>query len=391
MLITKMTAGKTKYVILSDFNVRSNNRGTAALGYGALAFLQSKGFIDDDFEIVKFRFHRYPWSKIPKEKVSELDINGRKWKLHEISVWALERYLYRFRIHFLNTLYRRIISNVRIVAAINGGDGLTDLYGNKLLDSRLPEMKLAIESRIPFIVMPQTIGPFLDPANKERILSILGKAQKIYVRDTNFVKELEDKGLQYEVDNDLSCYMQPEPVDVEIKHPCVGVNVSGLAYSNRFGNLAGEFDCYPALMEGIVRMFQSKGCNVYIIPHSYNTERIEANNDDMEASKQFYDGLAGKENVFFVDRNLISPQIKYLISRMDFFIGTRMHANFAAIFTGTPVFGLAYSYKFKGAFERNGIYNRVALINNLKESDISGVLSQIESAYNDDVKSKQTK
>ena len=386
-----MKAGTTKYVILSDFNVRSNNRGTAALGYGALAFLQSKGYIDDGFEIVKIRFHRYPWSKIPKEKVSELDINGKKWKLHELSVWALERYLYRFRLHFHNTLYRRIISNVRIVAAINGGDGLTDLYGNKLLDSRLPEMKLAIESRIPFIVMPQTIGPFLDPANKERILSILGKAQKIYVRDTNFVKELEDKGLQYEVDNDLSYYMQPEPVDIEIKHPCVGVNVSGLAYSNRFGNLAGEFDCYPALMEGIVRMFQSKGCNVYIIPHSYNTERIEANNDDMEASKQFYDGLTEKENVFFVDRNLISPQIKYLISRMDFFIGTRMHANFAAIFTGTPVFGLAYSYKFKGAFERNGIYNRVALINNLKESDISGVLSQIESAYNDDVKSKQTK
>jgi polysaccharide pyruvyl transferase WcaK-like protein len=386
-----MKAGTTKYVILSDFNVRSNNRGTAALGYGALAFLQSKGYIDDGFEIVKIRFHRYPWSKIPKEKVSELDINGKKWKLHELSVWALERYLYRFRLHFLNTLYRRTISNVRIVAAINGGDGLTDLYGNKLLDSRLPEMKLAIESRIPFIVMPQTIGPFLDPANKERILSILGKAQKIYVRDTNFVKELEDKGLQYEVDNDLSYYMQPEPVEIEIKHPCVGVNVSGLAYSNRFGNLAGEFDCYPALMEGIVRMFQSKGCNVYIIPHSYNTERIEANNDDMEASKQFYDGLTEKENVIFVDRNLISPQIKYLISQMDFFIGTRMHANFAAIFTGTPVFGLAYSYKFKGAFERNGIYNRVALINNLKESDISGVLSQIESAYNDDVKSKQTK
>ncbi|MBR5159362.1 MAG: polysaccharide pyruvyl transferase family protein [Bacteroidaceae bacterium] len=386
-----MKAGTTKYVILSDFNVRSNNRGTAALGYGALAFLQSKGYIDDGFEIVKIRFHRYPWSKIPKEKVSELDINGKKWKLHELSVWALERYLYRFRLHFLNTLYRRTISNVRIVAAINGGDGLTDLYGNKLLDSRLPEMKLAIESRIPFIVMPQTIGPFLDPANKERILSILGKAQKIYVRDTNFVKELEDKGLQYEVDNDLSYYMQPEPVDVEIKHPCVGVNVSGLAYSNRFGNLAGEFDCYPALMEGIVRMFQSKGCNVYIIPHSYNTQSKEVNNDDMEASKLFYDGLAQKENVFFIDRNLVSPQIKYLISQMDFFIGTRMHANFAAIFTGTPVFGLAYSYKFKGAFERNGIYNRVALINNLKESDISGVLSQIESAYNDDVKSKQTK
>lgn len=386
-----MKAGTTKYVILSDFNVRSNNRGTAALGYGALAFLQSKGYIDEGFEIVKIRFHRYPWSKIPKETVSELDINGKKWKLHELSVWALEKYLYRFRLHFLNTLYGRTIRNVRIVAAINGGDGLTDLYGNKLLDSRLPEMKLAIESRIPFIVMPQTIGPFLDSGNKERILSILGKAQKIYVRDTNFVKELEEKGLQYEVDNDLSYYMQPEPVSVEIKHPCVGVNVSGLAYSNRFGNLAGEFDCYPKLMEEIVGMFKAKGCNIYIIPHSYNTERPEENNDDMEASKLFYDRLADKDRVIFVDKNLISPQIKYLISQMDFFVGTRMHANFAAIFTGTPVFGLAYSYKFKGAFERNGIHNRVALINNLKESDISGVLSEIENAYNEDVKPKETK
>ena len=386
-----MKAGTTKYVILSDFNVRSNNRGTAALGYGALAFLQSKGYIDEGFEIVKIRFHRYPWSKIPKETVSELDINGKKWKLHELSVWALEKYLYRFRLHFLNTLYGRTIRNVRIVAAINGGDGLTDLYGNKLLDSRLPEMKLAIESRIPFIVMPQTIGPFLDSGNKERILSILGKAQKIYVRDTNFVKELEDKGLQYEVDNDLSYYMQPEPVDVEIKHPCVGVNVSGLAYSNRFGNLAGEFDCYPKLMEEIVGLFKAKGCNIYIIPHSYNTERPEANNDDMEASKLFYDRLADKDRVIFVDKNLISPQIKYLISQMDFFVGTRMHANFAAIFTGTPVFGLAYSYKFKGAFERNGIHNRVALINNLKESNLSDVLSEIENAYNEDVKPKETK
>jgi polysaccharide pyruvyl transferase WcaK-like protein len=138
-------------------------------------------------------------------------------------------------------------------------------------------------------------------------------------------------------------------------------------------------------------MFKTKGCYIYIIPHSYNTERPEANNDDMEASKLFYDRLADKDRVFFVDKNLISPQIKYLISQMDFFVGTRMHANFAAIFTGTPVFGLAYSYKFKGAFERNGIHNRVALINNLKESDISGVLSEIENAYNEDVKPKETK
>ena len=148
------------YLILSDFNVRSNNRGTAALGYGALAFLRQKGYIDDSYEIVKIRFHRYPWSKMPKETVSELDINGKKWKLHDISVWALERYLYRFRLHFFNSLFGRTVRNTKLVAAINGGDGLTDIYGETLLNSRLPEMKYAVEFRIPFIILPQTIGPF---------------------------------------------------------------------------------------------------------------------------------------------------------------------------------------------------------------------------------------
>lgn len=44
---------------------------------------------------------------------------------------------------------------------------------------------------------------------------------------------------------------------------------------------------------------------------------------------------------------------------MSFFIGTRMHANFAAIYTGVPLFGLAYSYKFEGAFNANGLDGKI--------------------------------
>ena len=382
-----------KYIIISDFYVRSNNRGTAALGYGALSFLKEKGYIDDEYEIVKFSFYRNPLNRRrrPRRIVSEFELNGKKWRINNISVWVLEKFLYRKKLHFLNTLFKRTVRNVRLVAAINGGDGLTDIYGEALLNSRLPEMRWAIEFGIPFILLPQTIGPFNDAANKERILAILKKAKKIYVRDTNYVHELENNGLKYELTNDLSFYMQPEPFSFNVIHPCVGVNVSGLAYSNQFGDLVGEFDYYPKLMEEIVKLFQSEGCHVYIIPHSYNIENPEKNNDDMEASIAFYNNLVDKKGVTFVDKNLISPQIKYLISQMDFFIGTRMHANYAAIFTGTPVFGLAYSYKFKGAFERNGIFNRVYQINKLKEKEISDVLSCIERAYNEDVKLKETK
>ena len=376
-----MEKSQSKYVIISDFNIRSNNRGTAALGYGAIGFLLKKNYIDDSFQIIEYSFYRNPFRK-HKPSVQELEIGGRKWNYHIIPVWLGERWLSKFKMHFLPSLYNRTIRNVKLVAAINGGDGLTDIYGEELLNARLPEMELAIENNIPFIVLPQTIGPFHDKNKKKRIIDILKRAEKIYVRDTTFVSELEKNQLNYEKANDLSYYMQPLPFEIDIKHKCVGVNVSGLAYSNKFGNLVGQFDIYPKLMTEIVRMFQQKGCYVYIIPHSYNVEKPELNNDDMQASREFYEKLEDKNNVVFVRDNLISPQIKYLISQMDFFIGTRMHANFAAIFTGTPVFGLAYSYKFEGAFAENGLKDSTYMITNLKEEEIPSLIDRINKKFN---------
>ena len=102
----------------------------------------------------------------------------------------------------------------------------------------------------------------------------------------------------------------------------------------------------------------------------------------MTATRKVYESLEDKSNVVFVDKNLLSPQIKYIISKMSFFVGTRMHANFAAIYTNVPVFGLAYSYKFAGAFEANGhSADHTYMINNMSESDIPKVIDKINTLY----------
>ena len=104
----------------------------------------------------------------------------------------------------------------------------------------------------------------------------------------------------------------------------------------------------------------------------------------MLACREVYRKLKDKSNVVLIDRDLISPQIKYLISKMTFFIGTRMHANFAAIYTGVPVFGMAYSYKFEGAFNAGGLNGKeqTAMINNLRSEDIDDYIAKIERFYN---------
>ena len=195
--------------------------------------------------------------------------------------------------------------------------------------------------------------------------------------------ELQKMGVKYKLTQDLSAFMEPEPWDIEIEPNSIGINVSGLAYSNKFRTLSGQFDMYPKLIECIICHFRDKGHTIYLIPHSYNYNHPEENNDDIVACKAAYERLVNKENIVLINQDLISPQIKYLISKMSFFIGTRMHANFAAIYTHVPLFGLAYSYKFEGAFNANGLNGKLqtTMINNIKAEDIKRIINQIDSVY----------
>lgn len=390
--------GKMKpYVLLSGLGLRDNNRGTAALGYGAITFMYERGLLSEKQLLVDVRecdtIRFIKWiikHLIGKDKVL-IKIDNREWT-YKLYLYAhIEKKLinsswFPFKSFLLSKRYANRIS---LVAAINGGDGFSDIYGKKIFLQRLPGINFAMEHHLPLVLLPQTVGPFEKKDCLKIATDILKYSSKVYVRDDCYVGELECIGAKYEKTNDLSYYMKPEPWDIDIDTKnAVGVNVSGLAWDNNFHTLAGQFENYPQLIEGIVKMFQKKNKIVYLISHSYNYHNPELYNDDLKAARELYDGLDDKSNVVLIDKDLISPQVKYLISRMSFFIGTRMHANFAAIFSNVPLFGLAYSYKFKGAFENNGIFNRTASINNIKMVEVGNILKDIERAYQEDVEAK---
>ncbi len=385
-----MGSSMKKYILISDFCLTARNRGTAALGYGSLAFLRENGFLKDNQEIAFYSVRRNPFSCFFCGRKREIvNIQGHPVTFAHFLVNSFEYKLWAklgFSLPF--TRWGRFVRSVALVAAINGGDGFSDIYGERLWKSRLKEIKFAMKNKSPLILLPQTIGPFKDARILAEAKQIMEYASAVYVRDSKYTKELDKMGIKYELTNDLSAYMKPEPWDIDIKPGSIGINVSGLAYSNNFRDLAGKFAAYPELMTKLVQHFQKKGKTVYLIPHAYGYNNPEWDNDDMISSREFYNLLEDKTNVVLIDKDLISPQVKYVISRMSFFIGTRMHANFAAIFTKVPVFGLAYSFKFQGAFENNGIYNRTAMINNITSADIPGIIDQIDKAYEEDVVKK---
>lgn len=382
-----MGKSKSKYVIISGLNLADNNRGTAALGYGSFYFLKERGYLKDNDIVVTFRYYNnFFKSDNTTVKESQVMIENQKNKCLIIPVLKLEKKLLdKFGIVLPFTRFGKIIRNLRWVAAINGGDGFSDIYSTETFISRLHETNIAMKCNIPVIILPQTIGPFKEESNRVIANRILQYATRIYVRDDKFIKELNSMGLKYEMTKDLSAYMKPQPIDIDIEPNAVGLNVSGLTYSNTFRTLSGQFASYPYLINAIIRYFQSQNVPIYLIPHSYNYNHPEESNDDLVAIRDLYAKLEDTTNVHVVDRDMISPQVKYVISQMSFFIGTRMHANFAAIYTKVPLFGLAYSYKFQGAFEANGIYDSTAMINNITEEECNDIVAKISNKF------KQTK
>lgn len=370
-------------IIISGLNLESSNRGTAALGYGSVSFLKEKGFLKQGCPIGKIRVLNKKWSLRGLVKAECQNIQGVQYEMQTFYITFLE-YVLATKIGLVLPfgLLSRVLKNTSLIAAINGGDGFTDIYGRKKFQNCIIDCKYAVIKNIPLVILPQTLGPFKETNNYKWAKRILRHAQNVFVRDDRFVGELQKMGVDYEITKDLSAYMKPEKFDIDIKENAVGINISGLAYSNKYRDLSGKFDSYPALIDDLIKHFQEKGCPVYLIPHSYNYDKPDYADDDLEVTQLVYDKLENKSNIYFVKQNLISPQIKYVISKMTFFIGTRMHANFAAIYTKVPVFGLAYSYKFAGAFKANGLSeDQTYRIDNLPSTDIKKVVAKVEELY----------
>src|SRR5690606_11284208 len=347
-----------KNIFISGFSLDTSNRGTQALGYGALSFLKITENLTSDVEIISPSFYKNPiryWSKrIRKQTVA---INDHSYNIKYRMYWTFDVKLVLFLFKLFGTYipltsFGRDIKDMHYLAAICGGDGFSDIYSDDAMRNHLKWIFVAKKSKKPYIFLPQTIGPFNKKHNYELAEVVLKNAQKVNVRDSAFLSDLNDMEVTFQMCDDLSYYMEPAPVSIEIPSNAIGVNISGLCYYNTFHNMAGEFTHYKLLLTKIVEYFQSQEMLVYIIPHSYNYNKPNYSEDDLSATKEFYQSLSDQNNIILIDQDLKSPQIKYLISRMSFFVGSRMHSCFAAIYTNTPVFGLGYSYKYEHNFSR---------------------------------------
>ena len=359
--------------LLGSASYDNNNRGCQALTLGALNLICKNHHDVDSIIIVT------PGDKKTQEHV--INVDGKNVKL--INQFCNKFDYYNFLPESIN--YRilkktknnfiKSFSNASLIYSINLGDGFTDIYGMKRLLMIFIEAFLVNATKKKIIFLPQTIGPFNTFWGKILSKYILKNTEKVFVRDKKANKYLKSIGVDYKEAFDLSVYMSPEPVDCLIEPNTVGINISGLLHFKTDLKDAEGFENYDLLVVNLIKELIKLNHKILLIPHTYNAENPEYA-DDLTAIKEIAAQVAS-ESISIIDKNYTAPQLKYVISKCDFFIGSRMHSNFAALSTSTPVVGLGYSYKFQGGFEMFGVPECAISIKNISINDIQKIIQNI--------------
>ena len=242
------------------------------------------------------------------------------------------------------------IASVDAVLAI-GGD-------NYSLDYRLPSLimgidELAMDMGKPVILWGASVGPFeQEPSFVPAIIKHLSRMKMIAVRETVSYQYLNRQlGLTNVIQMaDPAFTLSKQAVECEPFWPTandegvLGLNVSPLI--ERYKK-AGQ-DLRKETAEFIRYVVRERGMGVLLVPHVTLLNGSDYNNDAYYMNIILNEVADLGATVKMMPHQLNASQIKDVISKLRFFIGSRTHATIAALSSGVPTVSIAYSVKAKG-------------------------------------------
>jgi len=266
----------------------------------------------------------------------------------------------------------RAIMESNVVLDVSGGDSFTDMYPDDRIDGIAGCKELVLESGRPLLLLPQTYGPFDE--SLDRASRIVRESVACYARDERSFENLRSM-LGHEFDSDrhkcgvdmafgLSVRDPQDGLDRDLRDWIgdVGASTIGFNPSGLIGNTPGiDREKYgfrsgyqATVMDFLSRLMKETDARVLLVPHVMSA--VGTSESDLEMcqwlKRSLGDDHAGRIRVGPV--GLDQCEVKWMISKMDWFCGTRMHATIAGLSTGVPTATISYSDKALGVFESCG-------------------------------------
>lgn len=331
-----------------------------------------------------------------KIRVNNLKQKSRKGKIVDLLklnfalclsiIWKILKYV---RINssrlFCNNKILKDYLESDIIVDLKWGDQFTDIYSPYHTFVWLHESIIPVILNKPYILLPQTIGPFKNKVTYLIAKFILNKTKIIMIRE----KKSEDYILNMSVDckkifliPDTAFYLDPvspknvniilnrEEVFINTHFPMVGITMRHVG-SAGLGELVHEN--YIRIMVKIIEYMQKKyNCSILFIPH-----------DGIKTSKHIYEDflnkMKNKKNIFYLkSKDYSTEELRGIIGKCDILLSAYMHASVSALSMYVPTINFAYSYKAVGVFEMLGQEKWVCDLKNLSYDDL---ISKVEDAW----------
>jgi polysaccharide pyruvyl transferase WcaK-like protein len=234
------------------------------------------------------------------------------------------------------------------VLDIGEGDSWTDIYGLERYAFHAGTKIAALALGKPLVLAPQTIGPFVHPAQRWIADRVMHRARAVFTRDALSSAYVASRPVRCET---------AEFIDVAFRLPYerhakaadrvrVGINVSGLLYRGGYSgrNELGLTIDYVDFTNRLIAALIERGAEIHLVPHVI----VGDGNDD---DRSVVPALTARfPQVRVPDVFADACAAKSFMSGLDFVVGGRMHACIGAFSAGTPVVPIAYSRKFNGLF-----------------------------------------
>lgn len=284
------------------------------------------------------------------------------------------------------------------VLDISGGDSFTDLYGAHRFAEIASTKRLALRVGVPLVLLPQTYGPFRGARERGQAAEIVRRATMCWARDERSFEILKDllggefDPLRHRCGVDVAFLLGVREPGSALARPLdewlgagdgrtVGFNVSGLIYMSEDGGRAqyGLRADYRGAVERFVgRVLERTDARVMLMPHVIAPEGHYESDNEACARLCARLGAMGEGRVATAPSVGDPREAKWLISKMSWFCGTRMHSTIAGLSTGVPTAAIAYSDKTRGVFETCGQGEHVA---DPRELDTDGLVEALWASF----------
>jgi len=270
----------------------------------------------------------------------------------------------------------RLIDSCDAVLDVSGGDSFSDIYGRERFDNIHLPKAIALSRGKPLILLPQTYGPYKNPAVRNLAARTAAQACMAWARDPHSHAALRDllgkdfNPLIHRCGVDMAFSLPATPALQHLQpvlrhwleyrdadHPLLGFNVSGLIYNDPAGaskKYGLKTDYRQAVTSFLQNVLQDTPARVILVSHvmdrpgHYESDLAAC----MDIAKRLGERHAGRVEV--APATLNESEAKWLIAAMDWFCGTRMHSTIAGLSSGVPTAAVSYSDKTKGVFETCG-------------------------------------